>query len=415
MSPPPARLLSRRGTRAGRRSSVGAAQPSWLPVTAWAAVMLLAVAGCEMPFEASGAQPGGLEGSGSPDGGEDTPPGQPDAPPPVAPPSGLAVAAASAAESDGVLRFTVNLNRARSVAVTVAWATEDGTAKAGTDYHAATGRLTFPPESSAAQQIEVRLIDDQVAEARETLTVRLSEPRGAPLVVATATGTIQDDDDPTLGVGPSELFVTEGGSATYAVTLGSRPTASVTVTVTAPDAAELTVAPEQLVFTPEQWRDAREVTVTAAHDDDPLADAPVQLAHAASGGGYDGIAAPTVTVTIVEDDSPVLAITPATAREPDGSMVFSVTLSLAGDLAVTVDYATGADDDTAVEGEGLRLGERRAAVSGAIDGGADRLRDRERRPHGRGHRRAHAHAEQRRQRTACRWRGDPGGAGADRG
>ena len=133
---------------------------------------------------------------------EDRHPKPPDTGPPPATPAeepALTIAAARAAEGDGALRFTVSLSRAPGAAVTVAYATADGSATAGADYTAASGRLTFPPESTAAQRIEVLLLDDEVGEAEETMTVRLSDPRGATLQAATATGTIQDDDPTATG------------------------------------------------------------------------------------------------------------------------------------------------------------------------------------------------------------------------
>ena len=282
-----------------------------------------------------------------------TPVDQPDGTPaaPADGPPALAIAATSAAESDGVLSFTVSLSGSGSAAVMVAFETEDGTARAGADYEAASGRLTFPAESTAAQRIEVRLLDDQVDESRETLTVRLSNPQGATLAVAAATGTIHDDDARALAVEPPTLYVTEGKSASYEVTLGSRPTAAVTVTVHAEDAAELTIAPHRIVFTPARWRDPLEVTLTAKQDGDALADAPVELLHTATGGGYDGVAGPAVTVTIVEDDVPTLAMAPAQSSEQAGRIAFVVTLSRASDEVVTVDYATDSSDATAAEGE----------------------------------------------------------------
>ena len=314
-------------------------------------LLLLALAGCQMSHVEAAKQPdssGEPAGPRQPDG---TPAAQPDGAPFGSADGTLAIAAASAAESDGVLRFTVSLSASGSAAVTVAYDTEDGTARAGADYKAASGRLTFPAESTAAQRIEVRLLDDRVDESGETLTVRLSDPQGATLAAATATGTIQDDDARALAVEPPELYVTEGNSARYEVTLLSRPTATVTVTVTAADAAELTIAPERLVFTPARWRDAQEVTLTARQDSDTLADAPVQLAHTASGGGYDGVTGPVVTVTIVEDDVPTLAMAPAHASEQAGRIAFVVTLSRASDKVVSVDYATDSSGATATEGE----------------------------------------------------------------
>ena len=55
------------------------------------------------------------------------------------------------------------------------------------------------------------MIDDEVDEATETLMVILSDPRGAALQVATATGTIIDDEQRALLVEPRELNVPEGG------------------------------------------------------------------------------------------------------------------------------------------------------------------------------------------------------------
>ena len=287
-------------------------------------------------------------------GEQEESPGQPDKPPLASATDGspaLTIAAASAAESDGVLRFTVTLSRAVGAEVTVDYETADGSARAGTDYVPVNGRLTFPAESTVAQRIEVPLRNDQVGESRETLTVALSGPHGAVLAVAAAaTGTILDDDTRALALQPSVLFVTEGQGAAYAVSLGSRPTGEVTVTVTAA-AAELTVTPARLLFTPARWSEAREVTLTARQDSDGLADAPVELAHTAHGGGYDGVGGAALTVTIVEDDVPTLAVAAARASEQERRIRFEVTLSQPSDAVVSVDYATGSSGDTATEGE----------------------------------------------------------------
>ena len=300
-----------------------------------AVLLMLALAGCQMAHvDAAKQQP---ETSQQPDG------------PAVAlaeGPPALAIAAASAGEGDGVLRFTVSLSGADGASVTVAYETEDGAAKAGADYQAASGRLTFPAESTAAQRIEVQLLNDQIHESEETLTVRLSDPRGATLAAA-----IHDDDARALAVEPPELYVTEGASASYEVTLGSRPTAAVTVTVSAAGATELSMAPERLLFEPARWSEAQEVRLTAKRDDDALADAPLEIAHTANGGGYEGVTGPTVTVTIVEADVPTLAMAPAQASEQAARIAFVVTLSQASDEVVTVDYATDSSGGTATEGE----------------------------------------------------------------
>ena len=256
---------------------------------------------------------------------------------------------ARAGEADGLLRFKVAFSGSATAPVTVSYATEDRTTTAGADYQPASGVLTFAPEAAAAQWIDVPITDDNVAEDAEILILRLSDPANAELAVTTATATIVDNDRRAIIVEPGALNVAEGGAAHYTVMLGSQPTGPVTVTPTSAS-AELTLTPAALRFTPGDWRAAKTVTVTATQDDDALSDAAVQLAHEVRGGGYGGVPGAPVAVTIVEDDVSTLALAPAHASEAAGTMRFAVTLSLAHDADVTVDYATGADSDTAVEG-----------------------------------------------------------------
>ena len=110
-----------------------------------------------------------------------------------------------------------------------------------------------------------------------------------------------DDDQRAVIAAPLALNVPEGGAGSYTVVLGAQPTGPVTVTPTVAS-AELTPTPAELRFTPADWRAAQTVTVTAVHDEDALADAPVQVAHTARGGGYSGTAEAPIWVTIIEDD-----------------------------------------------------------------------------------------------------------------
>ena len=120
--------------------------------------------------------------------------------------------------------------------------------------------------------------------------------------------------------------------------------------------------------------------MTAKQDDDALADAPLEIAHTANGGGYEGVTGPTVTVTIVEDDVPTLAMAPAQASEQAARIAFAVTLSQASDEVVSVNYATSGA--TAIEGQDYTEASGTLRFSGADDGGTDDRRDGERRQHG---------------------------------
>ena len=120
------------------------------------------------------------------------------------------------------------------------------------------------------------------------------------------------------------------------------------MTVTA--ARELTVEPEEVSFSEVDWETAKTVTVAAGEDGDAVANAPVQVRHAVSGGGYGGAEAPSVQVIIVEDDVSSVAVGEARASEHAGRLGFEVTLSLASAGLVTVDYATGGAGDSATDG-----------------------------------------------------------------
>ena len=87
----------------------------------------------------------------------------------------------------------MTLDRARHAAVTVDYATEDGTAVAGEDYTAASGTLVFAA-GETAKSVEVAVLDDAHDEGAETLTLRLSNASGARIEDGDATGTIENTD-----------------------------------------------------------------------------------------------------------------------------------------------------------------------------------------------------------------------------
>ena len=139
----------------------------------------------------------------------------------------LSIAGATAAEDDGKIEFAVTLDAASGEAVTVDYATSDGTAKAGTDYAAASGTLEFAA-GETSETVEVTLADDALAEGDETFKVTLSNVSGASVAASEATGTIEDDEGtPTLTI--ADATATEGDALAFTVTLS--PAASTDVTV----------------------------------------------------------------------------------------------------------------------------------------------------------------------------------------
>jgi len=91
------------------------------------------------------------------------------------------------------LTFTVAMVPLSISDVTVDYATSGGTATAGSDYTATSGTLTIPA-GQASGTIAVSVSGDKTYEPNETVTLTLSNPAGASIVVGTATGTILNDD-----------------------------------------------------------------------------------------------------------------------------------------------------------------------------------------------------------------------------
>ena len=263
----------------------------------------------------------------------------------------LSIADGEADEDDGSIEFTVTLSQAGGKDIAVSWSTTDGTASGGTDYSAVTaGSLTIPAGDTTAT-LTVTVLDDGVVEPDETFTVTLADPVNATLADATATGTINNDDEIAVTVEPTALTIGEGGSDLYRVSIGSQPTGGdVTVVVTVPSDTDVSAGPTTLTFTAGNWRWPQYVVVNTLSDDDAVADAPVTLTHAVSGGGYGSVTASAVTVTITEENERGVDVSPTTLSLDEGeSGVYSVVLQSQPTANVTVTITVPADAGATVD------------------------------------------------------------------
>ena len=118
---------------------------------------------------------------------------------------------------DASLDFAVSLSRAAAEAVSVDYATADGTATAGEDYTATSGTLTFAA-GETEKTVTVAILDDAIDEGKETFVLKLSNPQGAYLrgMHREATGTIRNDD-PLQRMVLSRIGRTVAGHLTDAV------------------------------------------------------------------------------------------------------------------------------------------------------------------------------------------------------
>ncbi|MBU0766384.1 S-layer homology domain-containing protein [Patescibacteria group bacterium] len=98
-------------------------------------------------------------------------------------------------EESGMARISVVRTGGRKGAVTVDYTIAAGTATAGEDYEVVSGTLSFA-DSETSITFVVRILDDDLEEGDETITVALSEPTGGATITtpSTAVLTIKDDE-----------------------------------------------------------------------------------------------------------------------------------------------------------------------------------------------------------------------------
>jgi hypothetical protein len=89
--------------------------------------------------------------------------------------------------------FTVSLTAASAQAVTVSFATQDGTATAGSDYTARSGQVMFTA-GATLRTVVVVILGDLLNEADETFSLMLLGSKGAILLDSQGAATILNDD-----------------------------------------------------------------------------------------------------------------------------------------------------------------------------------------------------------------------------
>ncbi len=273
-------------------------------------------------------------------------------PPPPPPPPGsrtqtVTFDASSYSVQEGEsVEVTVRLSQAPADPVTIPLTAKNEDGATDDDYSGVPENVVFDGGETVAT-FTFRALADDVDEGTERVTLGFGTlPSGVdPGTRVTADVSIEEDNR-GVRITPVALEVLEGDSENYTVVLESAPTGAVTVAVGG-TAGDLTVAPEELTFTTLNWSTAQTVTVTAAEDEDSIVDAPVTLTHTVSGGGYGGVVAPDVEVTILENDIPGVTVTPEELEVTEGSSEsYTVVLDLEPEGTVTVTVGGAVEDVT---------------------------------------------------------------------
>jgi chitinase len=308
---------------------------------------------------------------------------------------GISISDAQLTERDAgtaLMVFTVSLSAASATPVSVSYSTLNGTARAGEDFTASVGTVTFAA-GETRKSVSVPVLGDRLVELRESFTIQLSDARGARILDGSATGDIADNDvDPSPGTPPSisitDYLTTEGDAdlthMRVVLTLSKASTEPVTVRYTSEDITatgdvDYEVLSGIVTFAPGETRQ----TIHAHINGDTVAEATETYRIRLSAPTNATIADDVGIVTITNDDTPALpALSIADASITEGNsgtklMTLTVTLSAPASGPVTVGYATAngtataGSDYTAKSGTlSFAAGETSKTIQVAITGDA---------------------------------------------
>ena len=245
----------------------------------------------------------------------------------------------------------VSLSQSRPrQAVTVNYATQNGTAVAGTDYLATSGKLTFAP-GETSKTIPVAVIGDRVVGADASFFVNLQGTKNAKVADGQAAVTI-GDDEPYVYV--NGVYAAEGNSGTtpfaFTVNLTVPYDRAVTVDYATADGSatsggDYAAASGTLTFAPGQTSQ----TVTVLVNGDTLAEPTETFSfNLGNPSGNAAIGWGAGAGTIVDDEPRIFISDVANYWGDTSPFTFTVSLSAPSEDVVTVDFATA--DGTAVAG-----------------------------------------------------------------
>lgn len=245
---------------------------------------------------------------------------------------------------------TVRLSQPHAQSVTVNYSTADGSAAAGSDYTAESGKLTFA-KNETSKTILVPVRGDRGVESEESFSVQLSNPtKGALIGNGTAVVTIMNDE-PRIWI--SDTSALEGNSGTtaftFTVSLSAGYDQAVTVNYATADgtadSGDYVSASGTLTFQPGQPPSQRiTVQVNADHQFEQYETFSV---HLSTPNSYAEIVKGTGVGTII-DDEPRISIADTYNYGDYSPFAFTVSIPAASNEVVTVDFTTV--DGTALAG-----------------------------------------------------------------
>jgi hypothetical protein len=244
----------------------------------------------------------------------------------------------------------VSLSQPRRQGVTVNYSTQNGTAVAGADYRAASGRLTFGP-GETSKTIPIAVIGDRTVGDGSYFLVNLNGVKGGRIADGQGVVSIADDE-PRLSVG--NAYAAEGNTGTtpfaFTANLSAAYDRAVSVDYATADGSaaagsDYTAAAGTVTFAPGETSKTITVLVNGDRLIEPTETFSVNLSNPSSNSAIGwGVG----TGTVVDDEPQVYIGDVANYWGDTSPFTFTVTLSAVPDEAVTVEFATA--DGTAVAG-----------------------------------------------------------------
>ena len=229
------------------------------------------------------------------------------APPPAAT---LQFSAAGYSVSEAAATATINVTRsgASGQAVTVNYATANGTAVAGSDYTTASGTLSWAAGDSAAKTFTVPIVNDTAFEPNETVKLTLSSPSGGVALGSPGSATLTIlNDDTALKFSAANYSVNEAGpTATISVARVGSKTQAVTVNYATSNGTALAGSDYTAKSGTLSWAAndgaAKTFSVPIVNDTAVEPNETVKLTLSNPTGGANLTAPTTATLTIVNND-----------------------------------------------------------------------------------------------------------------
>ena len=268
----------------------------------------------------------------------------------------VTITGGSAVTEGTAAQFTVTIATAPSSNLTVNLTVSDAS---GSDFLASgdegSKTVTIQANQTTATY-SVTTQSDTTDEASGSITVALATGTGYALGTPnSATVTVNDDDEPSVSISGGSA-VTEGTAAEFTVTITTAPSANLTVNLTVSDLsgsdfiASTDEGSKSVTIMANNTTATYSVTTQSDSTDEASGSITVELA---TGSGYQIGTPNSATVTVNDDDDPVVTISGGSAVTEGTAAEFTVTITTAptSDLTVNLSVSEAAGSDFVASGD----------------------------------------------------------------